>query len=203
MRNITLHPSMVLLVFLGLFGGFFRELIVFFCIIIFHELGHILTALFFNIKCHKLYLTMFGGLIELDDYNEKNVLIKLLINTSGIIVNLILIMIFKIIKTNFIDNNIFINYNYLMIFVNLLPITPLDGYKILFNLLTIIFDDEYAEDCLFYFSLIILSILSIILFILKLYGYYLILFFLYYKTIANKRSNKHYKLKQYSFLKRI
>lgn len=203
MRNIKLHPSMVLLIFLGLFGGFFRELIIFIFIIIFHELGHILTALCFNIKCHKLHLTMIGGLIELDDYKEKNIFIKLLINTSGIIVNFILILIFKVIKIDFIDNNIIVNYNYLMIFVNLLPIPPLDGHKIISNFFTLIFDDEYTEDCLFYISLIVLSILSIILFILKLYGYYLVLSFLYFKTITNKKRNFHYKLKQYAFLKKI
>lgn len=203
MLNIKIHPSLCILLFLSLFGGLASKLLIFILIIVLHELGHILVARCFNIKCQSLRLTMLGGMIDLDDYSEKNTFIKIIINSSGIMVNILLILIFKVIKLDFMDNTIVVNYNFLMILINLLPISPLDGYKIFYNILTLFFDDEYAGECMFYLSLIFLSILSILLFITRLYGYYLILSFLCYHTIINKKSYESYKLKQYAFLKGI
>ncbi len=202
MIKITLHPSIIILLLIGLFGGFLNELLIFLLITFLHEAGHLFTAKIFKVKCHKITLTLIGGFIELEDYSSLNLFSKILINISGIIVNLLIFLFINVININFLDNNIISWYNILMIIFNLLPVAPLDGYKILKNLLEIIFEEEYLNDCLFYLSLIILTIISIILFITKLYGYYVIISFLFIKTIKEKNS-KNILLKQYSMFTKL
>jgi stage IV sporulation protein FB len=202
MIKITLHPSIIILLLIGLFGGFLNELLIFLLITFLHEAGHLFTAKIFKVKCHKITLTLIGGFIELEDYSSLNLFSKILINISGIIVNLLIFLFINVININFLDNNIISWYNILMIIFNLLPVAPLDGYKILKNLLEIIFEEEYLNDCLFYLSLIILTIISIILFITKLYGYYVIISFLIIKTIKEKNS-KNILLKQYSMFTKL
>ncbi len=197
MIKINIHPTLIILLLIGLFGGFIKELILFLLITIFHELGHILSAKFLNIKCKYITLTLIGGFIELEDYSFLNPIFQILINISGILINLLIFLIFKVININFLDNNIIVEYNLLMIFFNLLPIPPLDGYKILKVLIEIIYDEEYTSDCLFYLSLLFIVIISIILFITKLYGYYLIVIFLTF-NIIKEHGNKNYYLRHYS-----
>ena len=96
-----------------------------------------------------------------------------------------------------------VEYNKLMIFINLIPIFPLDGYKIIYSILSNIFDDEYTVDCLFYLSLILIVILLFIIFTLKLYGYLLIMSFLLYKTIEYKRYTRKKKIHNFLKIKRM
>ncbi len=205
MPKISIHPSLILLLLISLFGGFIKELCIFLVITFLHELGHFISSKFYRISSTKITLTMLGGFIDLDNYQHLKTMHQLIINLSGIIVNLIIILLFKVIKTNFLDNNIIviiINYNILMVIFNLLPIAPLDGYKILNTLFQMVFDEEYTKDCLYYLSLIFLVIISICLFIFKLYGYYLIVVFLFFRTIKEKRSSFKI-LKQYSLFSKI
>ncbi|MBQ8293179.1 MAG: site-2 protease family protein [Bacilli bacterium] len=178
-------------------------MIIFFVVIMFHEFGHILIAKLFKIKVKKIRLTMIGGIIELDDYQFKKTYQKILINSAGIMINLLLIMIFKVIKLSNDVNNIIVQYNYLMIVVNLLPINPLDGYKIIYDMFNIFFDEEYSLDCMYYLSMISIVICSILLFIFKLYGYYIIICFLSYKTFKDYRLSKYMILKHYQTINNL
>ena len=205
MPKINIHPSVIILLLISLFSGFIKELVIFLSITFLHELGHLIAARFYGISSKRITLTMIGGFIDLDSYQHLKTIPQLIINLSGVIVNLVIILIFKVIKLNFLDNNIIviiINYNMLMVILNLLPISPLDGYKILNTFLQIIFDEEYTKDCLYYLSLIFLVVITIILFILKLYGYYLIVIFLLFRTIKEKRNDLKI-LKQYSLFSKI
>lgn len=202
MIKVIIHPSIIILLLIGLFGGFLNELIIFLIITFLHEIGHLISAKIFKVKCRKITLTIIGGFIELDDYSSLSTIPKIIINLSGIIVNLLLFLLIKVINFNFLDNNIISSYNLLMIIFNLLPITPLDGHKILKSLLETLFEEEYLKDCLFYLSLIILTIISIILFITKLYGYYLIIWFLLMKAFKEK-NNKNNLLKAYTFFSKF
>lgn len=205
MPKINIHPSVIILLLISLFSGFIKELVIFLSITFLHELGHFIAAKFYGISSKRITLTMIGGFIDLDSYQHLKTIPQLIINLSGVIVNLVIILIFKVIKLNFLDNNIIviiIDYNILMVVLNLLPISPLDGYKILNTFFQTIFDEEYTKDCLYYLSLIFLVIISICLFILKLYGYYLIVVFLFFRTIKEKRSSFKI-LKQYSLFSKI
>lgn len=183
--KFIIHPSFILLLLIGLYGGFLKEVVLFSIIVILHELGHLIAAKICKVRYYAIHLTIIGCLIDLDAYQDISFIKKIFINSSGIIVNVFLMIIFAI--TNY---ELLYEYNKLMIFINLLPIMPLDGYKLLYAIFTLIFDDEYTKDCLFYLSMIILVVLTIIILILGLYGYLLIIGFLYYKTFRNKKYDR-------------
>ncbi len=192
--KINIHPSFILLLAIGLYGGFLKEVVSFSLIIILHEIGHFIAAKIFNVNHYSIHLTIIGCMIDLDDYSNLNLSKQIIINCAGILINLILIVCFSIM-----NRDLLVRYNKLMIFINLIPIYPLDGYKIIYSLLSNFFENEYIVDCLFYLSLILIVILLFIIFVLKLYGYLLIIIFLLYKTFENKINSQ--KIKRYEYLK--
>lgn len=187
--KIIIHPSFLIMLFIGLYGGFIKEVLLFSLIVLLHETGHFIAAKLFKVKYYAIHLTIIGCMIDLEDFSNIRFYKKIIINSAGIVINILLIIICY--KLNL---QILVDYNKLMIIINLLPIHPLDGYKIIYSLITLIFDDEYTTDCLFYLSMIVLVIITISILILKLYGFLLILVFLYYKSIKNKLNSHHQKL---------
>ena len=101
--------------------GHFKGFFLFTIIIIIHELGHILMALYYKWHIEKVILLPFGALTL---FNEK-------INRPLKEEFMILIMgpIFQIIFTLLINNPNIYEYSKIILFFNLLPIYPLDGSK--------------------------------------------------------------------------
>lgn len=78
-----------------------------------------------------------------------------------------------------------------MFFVNLTPIYPLDGYRILFNLLLIFFDKLYVFDCLFYLSLLLEIFLIIIFYFFRLYLLIFLILLLIFKLLKNRKEERN------------
>ncbi|MDD2377647.1 MAG: hypothetical protein PHD10_03000 [Bacilli bacterium] len=123
--KIKIHIFFYLVAFLAVLTGLFKDFIILSSIIIIHELGHVLGALYFKWKIDKIIILPFGGLTV---FNEK-------INRSMKEEFIILVLgpIFQIIYALTLNSEIFNNYHYAILLFNLLPIHPLDGSK-LFNL---------------------------------------------------------------------
>lgn len=161
--NIDLHPLTILLSLTLFLCGRFNYFIIIFIIILFHDLGHILTMKLFNINISKIRILPFGSIIISDiKYNEKS-LIKFLIAISGILFQIILFLIFNIsFNIGFINHltlNIFNKYNTFIIIFNLLPIVPLDGSKIIESVLENIFYYKiaiYLKNIISFVCLIVL-----------------------------------------------
>ena len=82
-------------------------------------------------------------------------------------------------------------WNFSFAFFNLLPIYPLDGYRIYYALLSKYFDELYSFDLLFYLSLLIGIILIIFLYIFNQYYYIiLIMYLLINNLILRKRTRQ-------------
>ena len=117
------------------------------CII--HELGHVVMGLIMGLKIEKLEIMPFGlsvsFKVNIDDYNRKirkgNILHlkKIAIAAAGPFTNFImlLIVIHTNIKLNVISNETLAYANILIMLFNLLPIYPLDGGRILKELISI------------------------------------------------------------------
>lgn len=117
------------------------------CII--HELGHVVMGLIMGLKIEKLEIMPFGlsvaFKVNVDDYNKKvrkgNILHlkKIAISTAGPLTNFIMLII--LIHTNFslkvVTNEILAYSNILIMLFNLLPIYPLDGGRILKEIISI------------------------------------------------------------------
>ena len=130
-----------------------------------HELAHLVTGMLMGLKPETLRIMPLGFCIEfktnIEDYNKKilksNILSvkKIMIAIAGPFVNLIIVL-FGILYN--IDTNI-IYANLLIFLFNMLPIYPLDGGRILKNILKMFFSNRKVND----YTNIISNVLVIVL----------------------------------------
>ena len=175
--------------------GIIKNVLILFTIVIIHEIGHILTIKLFKYKIESINIYPFGGVTSINKLINSSITKDLIIAISGVIFQYIVItIILRCIPFKYNTLNMIDNYNKTIIIFNLLPIIPLDGSKIAFDLFSYIF--SYKSSYLLTF---ILSITSIILFINYNIVYsinnYLIICILIYYTF------KYYKDFKYIFNK--
>lgn len=176
------------------------------CAII-HELGHLLVGILLGMKPEKLEIIPVGirvtFKINIKDINSKikqtNKLEikKIFVAIAGPVVNLILIYIAAISKTNIISKINFIYANLLLVIINLVPIYPLDGGRILKGIISIFKGKKKAEQTINKISIIIGIIISALgIWILINNKNIAILFFLLYIWIIIIQENKKLKNKR-------
>ena len=194
LKNLfKIHPITYLILISVLFSGYFNYFLVISFIILTHDLGHIIFLKFYRYQIYHITVLPFGSMIDSSINSNSPTVETLIISLAGIVFQLILFPIFKVLNLyiiNDISYNIFLNYNYLIILFNLLPIIPLDGSKVLLCLL---------ESFMSYKKVLrlinILSILGILLFIFYLafngLNSYLIIIFLLYKTYEEIKNHKY------------
>ena len=174
-----IHPFFYLFAIICILTGYFKNFLFITCIIIFHELGHILTAYILNWKIEKVVLLPFGGITIFNEYINRPIKEEFLIAIMGPIFQSFLF---------FINNDLFREYNFNLLLFNLLPIFPLDGSKIINLFLNKIIDFKQSH-----LISIVISIMSILF--LFHYKYSLILYisilFLIIKTIKELKLHKY------------
>ena len=163
-----------------------------FLLIIVHELGHFLTAMFFKIDPDKIYIYPFGGIskfnMRLNEKIEKELLILVLGPLSQFVFAIILM---RLPFFNHYEKIIRI-YNYTILGFNLLPIYPLDGGKILNILLSIKKSFKKSLLITLYISYITVIIFSFIFIYNDLsLNIIIIISFLIYK-VNKEWNNKNY-----------
>ena len=151
-KKIKINLSTYVLIFLLLFSGYKKYLLYLLIVIIVHELGHVFFIKLFNLKILNIEIYPFGGIIRINKNINYPPIKELLISSGGIIFQLLLF---------FVNNDVLYNLNIRFIFINLIPLVPLDGSKILYTLITYKFS--------FYYSYIIYIILNIIFLLLYIY----------------------------------
>lgn len=137
-----------------------------------HELAHLICGVLLGFKPDALKIMPLGFSIEFEtnvqDYNKKiiksNILAvkKILIALAGPLANLFIVIIGLIFN---IDTNI-VYANFLILVFNLLPIYPLDGGRILTNILKIFYGNRKASkytNTITNVFIIVLTMLSSIL----------------------------------------
>ena len=169
--KIKIHYSLVFLLILSLFTGSFFKILGIIISILIHEFSHYVFLKIFKVNVKNLELSIIGGILEINDKNIS-LIKRLLINSAGVISNLIIILLIKI--TNIHSLNYLVYYNLFIIIFNLIPIIPLDGFRILNDLLSSIYDDNYTFILIKKIDSFCLIMMLIILLILKIYGLLLI-----------------------------
>lgn len=168
-----------------------------------HELGHLFAGVVLGFKPHSLSVNPLGLAINFkikaDDYNKKikqgNILAlkKLIIAFAGPAVNFILVFLFLALDLEFLDykKEFFVYANLLIGLFNLIPIYPLDGGRILKNLLHITtgLENTYNyTNLVSNISVIFLTIFSsIIIFYLKNISILFIIGYLWHLVITENR----------------
>ena len=149
--KIRIHFVSYIVAIIFFLMGYFKIYISFMIILFIHELGHILTSLYFKWKIDKIIILPFGCLIKYNELINRPIIEEFIISIMGIIFQILFSL------------NINIYYNLIIIIFNILPIYPLDGSKIL-NLLF----NKISNFKLSYILTIYISIFMLILIIIYL-----------------------------------
>jgi len=178
-----------------------------------HELGHIAMGIMLKMKLERLEIIPCGLSISfktnIEDINLKikqgNLFeLKLLfVAMSGPIVSLILGILYTYIEPIFITRQEAVYSNILILLFNLLPIYPLDGARIIKEIIHIEFGNEVAQIFINKFSNITIIILTIIgsitVYYFKNIAIFLICIFLWIITLQeNKRFKMNMKMYEIS-----
>lgn len=132
--KVLLHPLTVVLFFVGFLTGYVRYIFYIFTIVFIHELGHVMVAKVFKRKVVSVTLLPFGGMTKMEGKISENIFEDLLIAIAGVFFQTILGYVLILVNNTGLISPFtfeFLNtYNIILIGFNLLPICPLDGYKI-------------------------------------------------------------------------
>lgn len=149
------------------------------CIFI-HELGHLLALRIYKINVKKVTLYSFGLVMTKDDY--KGFSDEIIIYSAGIVFNIILLIL---------SNGVLKDICKLLIFINLLPIYPLDGYNIVESLIAYLIPYKYTIILCSIINILSILIVFIIYFnyvnILLIINLLYLLWFPIYKIINIKK----------------
>ena len=127
---IHIHLFYFITMLLAFFTGLFKDFVLFTSIILIHELGHALAALYYKWDIEKIVIMPFGGITIFNEKLNRPIKEEFIILIFGPIFQII----YYRILFPIINSYAFMNYHYALLFFNLLPIYPLDGAKLL-NLL--------------------------------------------------------------------
>lgn len=160
-----------------------------FIFILLHELGHAITGVILGLKIKKININVFGLSIEFENYGKERLNNKIIIDMAGPAINIITFIIAVIFKHEEIAY-----INILLALINLLPIYPLDGGRIVKNLLlkshnykqVVGYTEKISKDTL----IIITAISSIVILYIKNVGIFLVILYLWSIALKEWRKNQ-------------
>lgn len=149
--------------------------------LIFHESGHIIIGYILGFKVIKINVYPCGLLTIFNMKINDSIIKDLLVALSGPLFQIILYLLIKK----------YYNIHLFLLIFNLLPIYPLDGAKIVSDILYILFPYKISNNILFYISYILcLFILSFFIFNFNLF--YLIIFIVLFIKVISFYINLNY-----------
>lgn len=160
-----------------------------FIFIILHEIGHIVSGILLGLKINKLQLNIAGISLEFKNYGKERKINNIIIDLAGPLINLISAIIGIFIKLE-----IIIYVNAMLFIINMLPIYPLDGGRILKNIL--LYKNTYKQtiktmETISKYTLIILSIFaSILILSFKNISIFILIIYLWGIYIKERHKNQ-------------
>lgn len=161
-------PIFIIYYLLGNFSNF----VLFFLMLILHDIAHLIACLLFKVQIKGFELLPFGGKIFINDNIQINVFQEIIISIAGPLFNIMfaaILVIFKywnILYFPYYDQIVFCNI--VLGLINLVPILPLDGGRILTSILSSFIGYNKA----IFFVINISKIFSVILILLSIYLIY-------------------------------
>jgi stage IV sporulation protein FB len=157
LNKIHIHPLLWLVCGIAIVTAHFKQLFILFFIVLVHELGHALAALFFSWRIKQILLLPFGGVAEVEEHGNRPFKEEIIVTIAGPAQHLWLVSLaFILMKFGFITIDmfhLFFEYNVAVFFINLLPIWPLDGGKLMFLLFANYFPFSKAHENMLLFSI--------------------------------------------------
>lgn len=169
--KIKFHPLFALYVFLCIYFSWFNKIFFYVVVVTLHEFGHYFAAKHYGYQMESIIFSLSGaGITTHNKFAEKH---DIVISICGPLINLILITIticlWWIFPLSYLYTYDFLITNLVVMLFNLVPIYPLDGGRIIIDVLSLRGKD--MGKCLKinkYFCLVI-SIVFAILFIVSIF----------------------------------
>ncbi len=137
--------SIVVIAFFAV-SGQVKLCVVAYTVALFHEAGHILAATLLNYRVNRIEILPVGVCASVDESLRNNPVHEFIVAASGPLVNLIGIVICIYAYRFFnINTQILTLVNLYMLIINLLPVLPLDGGRILNACLALEFKKKKAD----------------------------------------------------------
>jgi len=159
--NMTLIP-ITLLMYLN---EYIIEFSMLFLILTVHEIAHLIFSLINKVKVKELNIFPLGAIIKFEYPLGIDPIKEIIISLAGPIVNMILFIVSYILFINFTHINLldlFVEINFMLFIVNILPILPLDGGRVLRALLYMHGGFKFAHKTIGVIGKISLMILFIV-----------------------------------------
>jgi stage IV sporulation protein FB len=195
--KIHIHPLLWLFCGIAVITAHFKQLFLLFFIVLIHELGHAVAAAFFSWRIKQILLLPFGGVAEVEEHGNRPFHEELIVTLAGPVQHLWLMGIaFFLWKAGFITDegwSLFAHYNVALLFINLLPIWPLDGGKLLFLVLTryFPFSEAHKKMIILSFAALMLFFSSVLLLQPKQFDLWIMMIFLFISLWKEWR-HRHY-----------
>ncbi|WP_220784038.1 stage IV sporulation intramembrane metalloprotease SpoIVFB [Bacillus sp. BML-BC051] len=165
LTKISVHPLFWVIIVIGIFTARFKELLLLFCIVLIHELGHAFAAAHYNWRIKKIQLLPFGGVAELEEHGNKLLKEELVVVIAGPIQHIWMMAVgYIVFEAGWLGADLyyfFIWNNIIILAFNLLPIWPLDGGKVLFNVLSYRFPYLQAHEKMMKLSCVFFSVILV------------------------------------------
>lgn len=168
--------------------------LIYYVFVIMHELGHILIALTLKVDISEITLLPVG--INAKYESEISILRELIIALAGPIASFLF---YKIL-----NNEMYAFFNIVIALINLIPVFPFDGGKILKNLLTLLCGKKIGKQISSVIAKIFLCVLIIGCFYISVLcqNYYFIIFVFYIWCIVKEEYKKEKLYKGIDYLQK-
>jgi stage IV sporulation protein FB len=162
LNSINIHITTYIIILLSFLAGYFEITFLTILTIIIHELGHFITALFLNLKVKEIKIFMFGGVTVLNENLSVPIKKEIITLIMGPITQIaFLFLIYTLYKNGYVSGLTYTKLykiNILLLSFNLLPILPLDGGKLVNNILDLIFSYNISHKISIIISIITIPI---------------------------------------------
>ncbi|MBY6035320.1 site-2 protease family protein [Fictibacillus nanhaiensis] len=139
-RKMKINPAFWVVIFGAVFTGHFREIIIWFFVVLIHEMGHFAGAHLFKWRISRIDLLPFGGAAVVDEHGTRPFHEEVWVAVLGPLQHVWLTgAAFFLREVNVVSQQDFYWFfilNLTLFLFNLLPIWPLDGGKLVFALFT-------------------------------------------------------------------
>lgn len=184
-KRIKINFLTYLFLILFIFSGYKSIVVYISLVFVVHEIGHLFFLIIFNIEISSFSIYPFGGIIKFYEGINIKFYKSLLINLGGILFQLILLLLNII----FFKNSYIKYYNNLFLFINLIPIIPFDGSKLLLLISSKLISYHSSRN-IYIFSSIFLFI-CLLIYQIKVSSYNIMyLSFIFFKIIDEVKNNQ-------------
>ena len=167
-----------------------------------HELGHMITGILLKLKPKSLNFMPFGISITFETYEYKKLIEikKIIIALAGPLLNLIICIIASFLHIDTRTKELIIYSNILIALFNLIPIYPLDGGRILKDVLKINYGRKKSNEIMHVISnLVVILITAISSIAIYYYQNVAILFIIVYLWVLILKENREYKISSQAY----